>query len=165
MVITKTKILKTLKKLDKLYNAVNKKVEYDLPNYYSKLALLELCGWVEQSMDDILRCFQRKLKEEKNINYLETRIIKPTHSFEYHTHFREMLIKTIGITGVEKMERKINNRKKEILASSLGILKTMRDEHAHTYISGTTHRLHAPSISESHFRKIYDGLKEFEKAI
>ena len=47
--ITKSYLLKTLNWLDQLYNdptADDKKI------FYSKLALIELCGWIEETMDD-----------------------------------------------------------------------------------------------------------------
>lgn len=163
--VKKTYILKELKKLDKLYCKAIKEGNSDLEKFYSKLALMELCGWIEQSMDDILISFKIKLKEEKNIEYLNKRIIKQNHGFEYHKHFREMLIKVDGIVGVEKIEKKVNYRKREIFEGSLGNLKPMRHNHAHTYINGTTARIHIPSESKRYFYEIYDGLKEFEKQL
>ena len=51
---------KTLKELDKLYNQSTSQKK---AIYFSKLALIELCGWIEETLDDIiLRHSYRHLK-------------------------------------------------------------------------------------------------------
>ena len=65
--------------------------------FLSKLAILELCGWIEDSMDDVIqRCANKHLNEKGNLKHVEKSIIKVTHGFDYDLHFRNMLIKLIG---------------------------------------------------------------------
>jgi len=70
--ITKSYLFKTLNWLDQLYNdptADNQKT-----SSYSKLALIELCGWIEETMDDIvLRC--AKLTKNSSIRLLAILIV------------------------------------------------------------------------------------------
>ncbi len=47
--ITKSYLFKTLNRLDRLYNESRTD---DKKIFYSKLALIELCGWIEETMDD-----------------------------------------------------------------------------------------------------------------
>ena len=55
--IARTYILDNLNKLDVRYR---KAATLKDSLFYSKLAVLELCGWIEESMDDvILRCARR----------------------------------------------------------------------------------------------------------
>jgi hypothetical protein len=50
--IAKTYILNNLSTIEKLYND-SSSIKNSL--FYSKLAILELCGWTEESMDDIIK--------------------------------------------------------------------------------------------------------------
>ena len=79
--IARTEILANLWTLDRKYrNSTSKKESL----FYSKLAVLELCGWIEESMDDVvLRCARRHLKDQANITYVQNEIVKRTHGFDY----------------------------------------------------------------------------------
>jgi len=162
--ISKTRIIKELKKIETLYDKASYARNADLRNFYSKLALLEFCGWIEQSIDNITSRIKKKLKKNENIQYVES-IIKQTSSFTYDKHFRKTLIKTFGIFNVEQIEKKIDVNKKDQLRISLNNLKKIRDDHAHTYVYGTTAKFWAPSYTVSFFNKVYDGLREFEKQL
>jgi hypothetical protein len=159
--IARTSILQNLKRLDSLYNK-SKSTKQSL--FLSKLAVLELCGWIEESMDDIVHRFSmRGLRDSSNRNYVEEFIIKRTYGFEYDRHFRAMLISVIGLIYVEKLERKVNKTKFQNLKGTLESLKTYRDVEAHTHIKGVTKRFDAPSAIISKFFVVYDGLKDFEE--
>ncbi|OHB88806.1 MAG: hypothetical protein A3C38_03450 [Planctomycetes bacterium RIFCSPHIGHO2_02_FULL_50_42] len=162
--VSKTYILKEPNKLNKLYNRAIKDGDQDLQKFYSKLALLELCGWIEESMDNVVQGIKRRLKDEKNKEYVDS-IIKQNYGFGYEGNFRNMLIKAVGIHKVEQIERKIDGSKKDLFKSSLGTLREMRHDHAHSYIHSATVRLHAPSAIRNHFNPVYDGLKSFEKEL
>ncbi len=51
-ILDKEKILRNLTKLDELYN--NASGDDLSPIFYSKLALMEYCGWIECSIDLIM---------------------------------------------------------------------------------------------------------------
>lgn len=156
--IIKKYILSNLRLIDKNFkNAKNQEEALLL----SKLAIIELCGWIEQSMDDIVRhIYKRCLKDVNNCKFVEKEIIKKTYGFEYHKHFRGMLTKTIGIVNVERIELSINQTKKAKLEAVLSTLKKLRDAEAHTYIEGTMHTVNAPSVTLAQFTEVYDGLNE-----
>lgn len=161
--ISKAYILKELKKLEILFDRASRSSDTDLQKFYSKLTLLELCGWIEQSMDDVVARSKKKLKDNKNINLVD-KIIKYNSSFRYW-NLKMMLVKTIGILRVEQIEKRLDVNKKILFESSLSNLKKIRDEHAHKYIYGTTTKLYAPSFTISHFGKVYNGLKELERQL
>lgn len=48
--VTKDYLLKTLNWLDQLYN--DPTADDQKTSSYYKLALIELCGWIEETMDD-----------------------------------------------------------------------------------------------------------------
>lgn len=157
--ITKSYLLKNLEMIEKLFNSSTSTAK---GLFYSKLAILELCGWIEESMDDIVRkCAHRKIKKLEDQKEIEKKIRK-TYSFDYNQHFRPMLTEIIGRVGVIRLERKINPVKLQVLQAKLSTLKTYRDSEAHTHIKGITKRLDAPSVTKANYLLVYEGLKEID---
>jgi hypothetical protein len=77
--------------------------------FFSKLAILELCGWIEESMDDVvLRCAMRHLTLPGNRTYCEKDFVQRTYGFEYHRNFRFMLVRLLGLVNVEYIEARVN---------------------------------------------------------
>ncbi len=101
--ITKSYLFKTLNRLDKLYND---STTDDKKIFYSKLALIELCGWIEETMDDIvLRCAKRCLKSPANQKFIKDEIIKPNSNFQYEA-LRKML-SLIPFTEYENSNKRL----------------------------------------------------------
>lgn len=163
--VNKTQIQSNLNQIEKLYQKYMFGKSGRRREYFSKLAIIEACGWIEESMDDIIRrCANKHLKEPKNIKFVDG-LIGDTHSFKYHDNFRNILIQTIGIINVEKLERVFDMKKFIKMTSSLGELKQRRDDQAHTYIKGTTLTIDAPSLTKNRFQNVYEGLKDIETCI
>lgn len=161
--ITKSYIEKNLKQIESLYKRSSSPKQW---HYYSKLSLLELCGWIEVSMDDIvIRLSGRLLKNTRHHKYLKDDVVKRTYSFGYDKHFRKMLEAVIGLTGVEFMEMKVDRGRFELMVVTLDNLKSRRDDYAHNYIKGTTLNFDAPSVIKSYFCIIYDGLIDVNKVL
>lgn len=161
--IAKSSIHKNLKTIDKLYA---KSISAKEGLFYSKLALLELCGWIEESMDDIvLRCAKRYLKNKGNFNFVKTSVIERTYGFEYHKHFRNMLRQVLGIIKLERLEHNLDPAKFPKMQASLESLKKRRDSEAHTHLKGVTKTLDAPSIMLSHLLIVYEGLKDVDNKL
>ena len=159
--IAKSYILANLDRLDRLYNdfAASKKGAL----FCAKLAIIELCGWIEVSMDDMVsRCANRNLREVDNRKHVNSRVIKRIHGFEYDQHFRGMLAQVVGLKEVEKLEGRVDAAKFAKMRASLSALKLRRDDLAHTYLKGMTPVLDAPSLTKLRFLDVYDGLSELE---
>ncbi len=164
--IIKKNISNTLIRLDLLYyEALSSKNQNDA-TYFSKLALLECCGWIEESMDIIVyRSVKGKLKNER-FKEMVASCIQSTSGFQYKNHFRKMLIRTIGMVQVEKIEDYLDGtRQLDILKSELKTLKKYRDDAAHTWISGTTKSYPAPSWTKASFLKVYPVLNNIYSKI
>jgi RiboL-PSP-HEPN len=161
--ISKSYLLKTLNGLDKLYNSSRND---DQKILYSKLALIELCGWIEETMDDIiLRCAKRCLKSPDSQKFVKDKIIKPNYNFQYED-FRKMLMTVIGLAQLEKIEKKLEKTGKiSALKGDLGNLKNSRNQAAHTYTKGTLRTYDAPSKIKNDFTKIYVLLKELDEEL
>ena len=134
--------------------------------FYSKLAVIELCGWIEESMDDIIiRCAHRKLKLASSIKFTERQIVKPNYGFTYDGHFRKMLIQLVGIITTEKIERLVDPTISDIFKSQLESLKSVRNSEAHTHLKGFTRSIDAPSATLGRLPSIYSGLNEYDRVI
>lgn len=157
--IAKSYLLKNLETIEKLFNSSTSSTKALL---YSKLAILELCGWIEESMDDIIRkCAHRNIKDPKERAEI-IKLIDNNYGFEYNKHFRSMLVQVIGRVGVIKLEKKLDTNKFELLKTTLGNLKTVRNSTAHTHLKGTTTRLNAPSVTKANYLRVYEGLLEID---
>lgn len=161
--IARTNILNSLKTLNRLYSkATTGKVSI----FYSKLAVLELCGWIEEAMDDVvLRCARRHLKDGANLKFVQEEIVKKTYGFDYQKHFRRMLIQLLGVINVERLEKSVDQNKRFNLEATLNALKTVRNADAHTHVKGVTLHVDAPSKTLSQFPALYDGLVEFDATL
>lgn len=157
--VGKSSILSNLSIINRLFNKTLSPKE---ALFYSKLAILELCGWIEESMDDIVKnCANRKLRNSNNIEFLKE-IIKKVHSFDYHNNFRKMLMQVIGLIRLETIESRVDQTKLQHMQAALNALKSQRDPVAHTHIKGITLRIDAPSVTKQRFMDVYEGLKNFE---
>lgn len=134
----------SLKELDKLYNNASSQKK---AIYYSKLALIELCGWVEETLDDIIiRHSIRHLKDLNNRRYCIEKIVDPNYGFDYKKNVRPMFISLIGLVEVEKLEFELEKAGKITqLKSTLGSIKVNRNTAAHTHLKGVTPAYQAPS--------------------
>lgn len=158
--VIKSLILSNLSIINRLYNNTSSPKE---ALFYSKLAILELCGWIEESMDVIVKNYaNRTVRDSNNLKFLEEKIIKTTYGFDYHNNFRKMLMQVIGLVGLETIESRVEPNKLQRMKSALGALKGQRDDVAHTHIKSITLRIDAPSVTKQRFMDVYEGLKNFE---
>ena len=131
---------------------------------YAKLVIIEVGGWVELSMDDLVSRAGKKIRAPKNTRKLNDEIIKNNYGFDYERNFQHMLMRVIGLVMLEKLENRLNVAKLTKMTAALVLLKKARNTVAHTYVKnpsgGAT--ITAPSLSMGYFRDIYEGLKEVE---
>src|SRR5262245_4028503 len=120
--LSKAEIESNLSELNKAYND---HPEYGV--YFSKLAILELCGWTELCMDEIIRSHaSRKSLNQANLKYLEKSVINKTYGFEYDRHFRGMLMRLLGLSGLESLEAQVDAVAHTKMDAQLNNLKTVR---------------------------------------
>lgn len=134
-------------------------------SYYSKLAILELCGWIEESLDEaVTRAGSRILKEETSKKYLKDKI-KKVYGFEYEKHLKSMIVCLVGVSGFEDIERSIDSSIIINFKNELNTLKDRRNSLAHTYTRGVTHHYDAPSITIARLEKVVAGVKAYDVAL
>lgn len=161
--ITKTAISQNLKFMDRQFGLAASPREQI---YLSKLAVLELCGWIEESIDDLVfRATKGRVQLDANIKYFEKTIVKRNSGFSYDSHFRYLLSAAVGLNTFDETERKVDQAIRAQFISQLQSLYTVRNSLAHTYVKGTTFSIEAPSLTKSRFPYIYVGLKAYEKKV
>lgn len=132
---------------------------------YSKMAILELSGWTEDSIDKIIQhCIYSKLKTEESKKYLHDNIIDPVYGFKFKKHFKEMIIRSIGLIGYEELVSRVDLSIWLPLESKLNDLYGKRSTHAHKELKRTM-IIDAPSVTLRNFSTIYKGLKECEQEL
>lgn len=152
-----------LRRLDRLYRRASTPKE---SLFYAKLAVLELCGWIEESMDDVvIRCSIRSLRDQQNRSFVNDSVVRRNYGFEYNKHFREMLIKVVGLAQIERLEKHLDPAKHAKFKATLGALATVRNSEAHTHLKGMTRVVNAPSVTISHFNDVYIGLREYDHVL
>ena len=155
MLINDEYVCKNLSILDKEYRALEDDYVDERKILFGKLALLELCGWLEDTMDEIILglCEQVNLENRKPIE----KAIKNTYGFSYE-HFEKMLVTLIGYKKLEWLEKEWD---KQPLCNKLGSLKNRRDDFAHTHTKETNVKVDAPNIllkEQKELKKIFNEL-------
>jgi len=160
--ISNLTILKNLVRINRLYSTANSPIETLL---YAKIGIIELCGWIEETMDVIvLGVSERSLTSQAHRDYIEKQIVKKTYGFEYEAHFRKMLMGVIGLKGVQDLEANVNRAFFDPMCGSLNAIKPNRNSHTHTYLKATM-AIDAPSVTIRHCQTIYAGLKDIDNVL
>jgi hypothetical protein len=154
---------KQLEKLDGLYNVSISDPE--LPKYYSRLAVLELSGWIEEEIDDLVRyCPQKALIVSGSDFDFVNSVINKNSGFDYKENLRKMMKQTVGVITLNRIEAKLDPVLKLSLESALTILRSERNDHAHKPIS-SANKFTAPSICLSRLEDVFRGFEEFERIL
>lgn len=99
----------------------------------SKSSILEVCGWVEQAMDLLVRDTANRCKlSPKYILLVDKKYIEKTFGFEYRRHFEKMLIAVVGYRVLETAETHAGNDLIK-MESVLSDLSKLRNHYAHTH--------------------------------
>lgn len=139
--------------------------EPKLQLFYAKLALIEVCGWIEETIDAlVLRHAKHILFTTDEYDRYRKEIVDKQYGFHYKDNIVPMLVGLFGRSGVNEFESYHNRVVLEMLKSSLGSLKEARNAYAHTHIKGVTPTVMAPSLLQVYFVRVCDGLNEMELA-
>lgn len=157
-----TDIENTLKDLDSTYSAFMSHPSLPaLPELLSKTALIEFCGWIEDSVDQILYDYlDSHLSNPALVKDIKDQI-KRNHGFKYESVLG-MLSMAIGARDLEILHSKI---KFPILEGHLNAYSSKRNKAAHTHIVGTTPTYDAPSKILQDFKSIMSVIADIKREI
>lgn len=130
---------------------------------YSKLAVLEFCGWIEVSLDDLwLDYVQRKLVNPDNIKRIN-RIINKNYGFEYDNNIYPTMCSVLGVNNWENILDSFPTTAFINMKSVLSSYKDSRNQAAHTNtIPGVTHTYWAPSVVQNDYMRIKPAFQYLE---
>ena len=74
----------------------------DRPKLLSKLAILELCGWLEVEFDRLILLVE--LGRLNDSEWVKSKVIKYSNGFTYDKHWRPMLCKVVGEIFARRVE-------------------------------------------------------------
>jgi len=159
--ISKGPLEADLKRLNRLYQSCVAGADRSLPIYYSKLGVLELTGWVEESFDIIAnRAAKGRVKTPEFQKKVAT-AIKKTYGFEYDQHFLFMMAKIVGVPECEKLHAHFDrDGRVSTLAAQLDALVEQRRKAAHVNVARTAIRFDAPSVTLGRLKQIHPILRE-----
>lgn len=158
--VVKKHILASLTMLDREYNNALLSPDPNKAVYFSKLAIIEYCGWLEETMDAIIAGYAKgKVKTNPFIDSLKSKIEK-TSGFQYKRHFRPLLVHVVGIIRCERIQNTLDsNGDLTTLESELDNYVEHRNKAAHTHINKVLPRYPSPSATIGSLQTVYPILK------
>lgn len=157
-----TDIEAKLQRLDTEYN--NSILDPDLPIFYSKLAVIEFSGWIEDSVDSIVYDYidnhivdpiiKKNIKENVNRNY----------GFNYYSNLFKVFTSVLGVDTWENIEDKLKPQNLVDLVNVTSTFTGIRNKAAHSSIVVTT-TFSSPSSTIAAYNKVKPAMKIIEKEI
>lgn len=141
----------------------------DRPKLLSKLATLELCGWLEGEFDRLALVVENVRLADPE--WVKANVISKTSGFQYDSHWRAMLSRLVGEIFARRIERQMEDMfpgDLERLKSMLGMLWKIRCDFAHADLAAhisAQQTFMAPSWSLNQHRVLKKLLGEYEQAM
>lgn len=129
----------------------------------SKMALMEVGGWIEQTVDAILYYYiEHTVNDAVLAETLKKEIVDRTYGFRYSKEFRPLCEKILGAAQFAKITSLMEKKGLyQVLQSCMNQLADNRNRAAHTYWSKVTPRFDAPSVTESKLLDLIPAIRCF----
>lgn len=156
-----------LRVLDAWYNEPTQGSER--PKLISKLAALELCGWLEGELDRLV--IVAETGRLNHLDWVKTNILKWNAGFTYTEHLRPMLCKLVGEIFVRRIEQQMEATYPgdlDRLRTSLRSLWKLRCNFAHADVAANVaaqQTFDAPSWFLNQHRLIKKLLAHYEASM
>jgi hypothetical protein len=157
----------TLRQLDAWYNEPTQGGER--PKLLSKLALLELCGWLEGEFDRLILVAQDGRLDD--VDWVKSNVVSRTNGFTYGDHFRPMLTALVGEIFARKIEQQMERDYPgdlDRLRTLLGSLWKVRCSFAHADVAANVaaqQAFNAPSWTLNQHRLLAKLIAKYEAAL
>lgn len=157
----------TLRQLDVWYNEPSE--GGDRPKLLSKLAVLELCGWIEGEFDRLALLVEAGRLNDPD--WVKTNVISRTSGFTYTDHWRPMLSRLVGEVFARRVEAGLEQQapgELDQLKSLLGSLWKVRCDFAHADIAANLaaqQTFSAPSWSINQHRILKKLIARYEQVL
>lgn len=132
---------------------------------YSKLALLEFCGWMEEAFDKVLKDYITHEITDTNCRNVAKEIIKRNYGFKFQ-NIVKLFCCIIGFKNWENIQSNINNDGYlEIFMTTLNDNSKKRDTAAHTNTIGVTEIYNSPTITLHNYDKFEVIMRMIEEDV
>lgn len=153
-----------LSNLDTLYSVSIGSADATIPASYCKLAVLELGGWIEESVDLMLfNYIDNKLCSKACIARIKE-IIRKNYGFKYNENLVPLFMGVLGANNWENIVDSIGDAQIAILSTMCGNYTNQRNDAAHTY-QLVTHSYCSPSSVRNDFHQIKPIIEKIENEI
>ena len=151
----------TLNRLKAEYDLQN--VDDQMPILFSKLAIIEFCGWIEESIDDVLyEYINMKILDPNCIRLIKVNI-KKNNGFNYENNIFKLFSMVVGMNNWENIIDALPPIDMQNFETILSQYSTYRNKAAHTHTPiGTTRTYDSPSMVLNNYRKIKNALQFIE---
>ncbi len=157
----------TLRQLDAWFNEPSQ--GGDRPKLISKLAVIELCGWLEGEFDRLAMTVDSGRLNDSA--WVKQNIIDKTNGFTYQDHWRQMLVKLVGEIFARRVEDEMEMAHPgdlDRLKSLLGSLWRIRCQYAHADMGANVaaqQTFSAPSWTQNQYRILVKLLSKYENVL
>lgn len=130
-----TDIEAKLQRLDIEYN--NSILDPDLPIFYSKLAVIEFSGWIEDSVDSIVYDYIDNHIVDPIVKQNIKKNIKGNFGFNYYSNLFKVFTSVLGVDTWENIEDKLKPQKLVDLVNITSTFTGIRNKAAHSSINSS----------------------------
>lgn len=156
-------IQNTLARLDTEYIS---STDVQMQILFSKLAVLELCGWIETSIDYTLFEYVDSHLVDNNCKTGINKIMKKNYGFHYDNNLFSLFCSVLGVNNLENILDKISPADFHNLKNITDIYTKERNKAAHTDTpAGTTRTYKTPSVVLHDFNLIKPSIQTLEMEI
>lgn len=135
---------------------------------FSKLAILEVGGWIEQTVDSMLYYYVNATVSNKQIQKtVKEQVIDTVYGFRYASDLKPLLMKVLGAEKFHCIEERLRRKgMDQILLNCIATLNKGRNAAAHTYWhSSVQQKFDAPSATCKLFNDMLPIVIEIDKCI
>lgn len=139
------------------------------PKLLSKMAVMELCGWIEGEFDRMVLASQGVCLRDED--WARSSVAESNSGFTYASHLRPMLAKVIGEVSVRVVECNLEKDypgELDSLRSLLGSLWKQRCSFAHADLQSNVQSqqtFYAPSWSIAQYNRLKKSINRYDDAL
>jgi hypothetical protein len=165
-VVDYTTIRTVLQKIEGEYNKYMVSSDIHMPQLLSKLATMEFCGWIEESIDEILHNYLDSHIVDLQVKNNIKDFVKDIHGLSFDKHIYKIFPLVIGANNWENVLDALSIADRNNFRTIANTYHKQRNSAAHVNtIIGVTSSYNAPSQVLLDFNKIESAIKIIESQV
>lgn len=152
-------------KLNRLDTEYNKSIlDPDLPIFYSKLAVIEFSGWMEDSVDTIVYDYINSHIIDPVVKQHIEKCVNGNFGFNYYSNLFKVFTSVLGVNTWENIEDKLKPQNLLNLVNVTSTYTGIRNKAAHSSIV-VTNTFSSPSTTIAAYNKIKPAMMMIEHEV